>query len=110
MAMIAYKLIEFVSETTRYSKFFAYLSSEHTSGPTATNHEGLVKNSRHSSEEALRNNISITRRYYNNISLPGRNAGIYTKEASVSAANLLLSQGDRHPAIPIISCHHLSRP
>jgi hypothetical protein len=62
------------------------------------------------SRGALLSKIFVTILYYNNISLPGRNAGIYTKEASVSAANLLLSQGDRHPASPIISFHHLSRP
>ena len=32
------------------------------------------------------------------------------KETSVSSANLPLSQGDCHPAVPIISFNHLSRP
>lgn len=32
------------------------------------------------------------------------------RKASVPSANLLLSHGDRHPAIQVIPCHDLSRP
>jgi hypothetical protein len=59
---------------------------------------------------AQRSKILLTDWFFIAINLTGRNAGIYTKEAPVSSGNLPLSQGDCHPALPIISFHHLSRP
>jgi len=42
---------------------------------------------------------------------PGREkCGDLHERGTFSSANLPPSQGDRHPALPIISLHHLSRP
>jgi hypothetical protein len=78
------------------------------SRPTAT--DGLLNFSLNFSRVRAAQQKLLTLWYYITIHQRGRNAGIYTKETSVSSANLPLLQGDCHPALPIISFNHLSLP
>lgn len=73
-------------------------------------HEGLLKIPLNFNRVRAAQQKMVTKWFYTTIHRPGRNAGIYTKEASVSSANLPLSQGDCHTVIPIIPFNHLSRP